>query len=58
MTEIKDFNCLSQNAMMKNAMLDEDDNNEELIDNMLGEEEDVIDINGISTLATQLRIPS
>ena len=41
MTEMKDINCLSHNAMMNNIMLDEDDNNEELINNMLEEEDDI-----------------
>ena len=40
MTGIEDFNCLSQNAMVNNVMLDEDDINEELINNMLEEEKE------------------
>ncbi|XWS33232.1 hypothetical protein CRYUN_Cryun22dG0063700 [Craigia yunnanensis] len=57
MTGIEDFNCLSQNAMVNNVMLDEDDINEELIDNMLEEEEDIFDTNDNSSPTTQLRMP-
>ena len=57
MTGIEDFNCLSQNAMVNNVMLDEDDINEELIDNMLEEEKDIFDTNGNSSLTAQLRMP-
>ena len=57
MIGIEDFNCLSQNAMVNNVMLDEDDINEELIDNMLEEEKDIFDTNGNSSLTAQLRMP-
>ena len=58
MTGIEDFNCLSQNAMVNNAMLDEDDINEELTNNMLEEEEeDIFDTNDNSSPTTQLRMP-
>ncbi|XWS24325.1 hypothetical protein CRYUN_Cryun28dG0091700 [Craigia yunnanensis] len=58
MTGIEDFNCLSQNAMVNNVMLDENDINEKLIDNVLGEEEDIFDANGNSSLTAQLRMPT
>ncbi|XWS18288.1 hypothetical protein CRYUN_Cryun32bG0030800 [Craigia yunnanensis] len=57
MIELEDFNCLSQNVIVTNVMLDEDDINEELIDNMLEEEEDIFDTNGNSSPTTQLRMP-
>ena len=54
MIGIEDFNCLSQNAMVNNAMLDENDINEELIDNMLDEEdEEIFDTNVNSSPTTQ-----
>ena len=58
MIGIEDFNCLSQNAMVNNAMLDENDINEEWIDNMLDEEdEDIFDTNVNSSPTTQQRMP-
>ncbi|XWS37682.1 hypothetical protein CRYUN_Cryun19dG0066000 [Craigia yunnanensis] len=53
MIGIEDFNYLSQNAMVNNTMLDEDDINEDLMDNMLEEEEeDIFDTNSNSSLTT------
>ncbi|OMO88979.1 Drug/metabolite transporter [Corchorus olitorius] len=58
MTNAEDTNYLSQNAMMNNNMLDEDDINEELdFGNMLDEEEDREDSFGGNDTA-QLRMPS
>ncbi|OMO91744.1 MuDR family transposase [Corchorus olitorius] len=58
MTNVEDTNYLSQNAMMNNNMLDEDDINEELdFGNMLDEEEDREDSFGGNDTA-QLRMPS
>ncbi|XWS11717.1 hypothetical protein CRYUN_Cryun37aG0023300 [Craigia yunnanensis] len=56
-TGIEYFNYLSQNPIVNNVMLDEDDINEKLIDNVLKEEEYILDTNCNSSPIAQLRMP-